>query len=164
MYVYSKKRGLLCQKSIVFIYWRLKYAVIYAAIKNGSYGKLPKAYYTKQDDENLSGNRDSLQKLTLMKSKADSLKKPADALNDTYFRKKITMGWLKMPENPIQKMCCEIWVWMTGMTDRNSNMPAKIGITVGKGKKLELAGDSLKKADISSLKTVFTGYNSFASK
>ena len=60
----------------------------YAAIKNGSYGKLMKAYYAKQDAEKLSG----------------------------------------------------------------------------KGNKLELDEDALKQADISSLKTVFTGYNSFVSK
>ncbi|RGW34663.1 hypothetical protein DW996_10545 [Roseburia sp. AM51-8] len=53
---------------------------------------------------------------------------------------------------------------MTGMTDKNSNMLAKIGITIGKGNKLELDEDALKQADISSLKTVFTGYNSFVSK
>ena len=54
--------------------------------------------------------------------------------------------------------------WMTGMTDKNSNMLAKIGITIGKGNKLELDEDALKQADISSLKTMFTGYNSFVSK
>ena len=40
-------------------------------------------------------------------------------------------------------------------------MLAKIGITIGKGNKLELDEDALKQAYISSLKTVFTGYNSF---
>ena len=54
--------------------------------------------------------------------------------------------------------------WMTGMTDKSSNMLAKIGITIGKGNKLELDEDALKKSDISSLKSVFTGYNSYASK
>ena len=54
--------------------------------------------------------------------------------------------------------------WMTGMTDKTSHLLSKIGITIGKGNKLELDKDELKKADISSLKTVFTGYNSFAGK
>lgn len=53
---------------------------------------------------------------------------------------------------------------MTGMTDKSSNMLAKIGITIGKGNKLELDEDALKKSDISSLQSVFTGYNSYASK
>lgn len=55
----------------------------YAAIKNGSYGKLLKAYYAKQDAENSAGTGDTSQKLTLMKTSADSLKKSADALNDS---------------------------------------------------------------------------------
>ena len=54
--------------------------------------------------------------------------------------------------------------WMTGMTDKSSNMLAKIGITIGKGNKLELDEDALKKSDVSSLQSVFTGYNSYASK
>ena len=55
----------------------------YAAIKNGSYGKLMKAYYAKQDAEKLSGKGDTSQELTVMKTSADSLKKSADALNDS---------------------------------------------------------------------------------
>lgn len=55
----------------------------YASIKNGSYGKLLKAYYAKQDAENASMSGDSAQKLTLMRLSADSLKKSADALNNS---------------------------------------------------------------------------------
>ena len=40
----------------------------------------------------------------------------------------------------------------------------KVGITVGSGNKLELDEDALKSADISTLKTLFTGYNSYADK
>ena len=38
----------------------------YASIKNGSYGKLMKAYYAKQDAESASASGDSRQKLTLI--------------------------------------------------------------------------------------------------
>ena len=41
-----------------------------------------KAYYAKQDAEKLSGKGDTSQKLILMKTSADSLKKSANALND----------------------------------------------------------------------------------
>ena len=54
--------------------------------------------------------------------------------------------------------------WMTNMTDMSSNMLARIGITIGKGNKLELDEDALKKADISDIKAVFKGHNSFAGK
>ena len=163
----------------------------YAAIKNGSYGKLMKAYYAKQDAEKLSGKGDTSQKLTLMKTSADSLKKSADALNDSslWEKKKIKKkdektgeeievedyDWDKITKavksfvedyNDVVKEAGESNTkdvlrnasWMTGMTDKNSNMLAKIGITIGKGNKLELDEDALKQADISSLKTVFTGY------
>ena len=46
----------------------------------------------------------------------------------------------------------------------SSNMLAKIGFTIEKGNKLELDEDALKKSDVSSLQSVFTGYNSYASK
>ena len=54
----------------------------YASIKNGSYGKLLKAYYTNQDAEKISSSKDSVQKSTLMRTGADALKKSADALNN----------------------------------------------------------------------------------
>ena len=169
----------------------------YAAIKNGSYGKLMKAYYEQQDAESASSSGDTAQKLTLMRSSADSLKKSADALNNAslWEKKKLT----KTDEETGEKIEVEDYdwdaitkavksfvedynsvvgaaggsntknvlrnaVWMTGMTDKNSNMLAKIGITIGKGNKLELDEEALRKADISSLKTVFTGYNSFAGR
>ena len=45
----------------------------YAAIKNGSYGKLLKAYYAKQDAEKASSDRETVQKATLMKALPSSL-------------------------------------------------------------------------------------------
>ena len=165
----------------------------YAAIKNGSYGKLMKAYYAKQDAEKLSGKGDTSQKLTLMKTSADSLKKSADALNDASLWEKKKdektgeetevedYDWDAITKkvksfiddyNDVVKEAGESNTkdvlrnasWMTGMTDKTSHLLSKIGITIGKGNKLELDEDALKKADISSLKTVFTGYNSFAGK
>lgn len=144
----------------------------YAAIKNGSYGKLMKAYYAKQDAEKLSGKGDTSQKLALMKTNADSLKKSADALNDASLWEKKKIKKKIDDYNDVVKEAGESNTkdvlrnasWMTGMTDKTSHLLSKIGITIGKGNKLELDEDELKKADISSLKTVFTGYNSFAGK
>jgi len=55
-------------------------------------------------------------------------------------------------------------MWMTDTTDANKKVLAKIGIEVGKGNKLELDEETLRKADIGTLKMLFTGYNSFADK
>jgi hypothetical protein len=54
--------------------------------------------------------------------------------------------------------------WMTSITSKNSKLLPKVGITIGKGNKLELDEDTLKESDISTLKTLFTGYNSYASQ
>ena len=173
----------------------------YAAIKNGSYGKLLKAYYAKQDAEKASSGGDSMQKSALTKSSADDLRKSAEALNndELWEKKKIK----KMDEKSGQEIEVEDYdweniikavksfvenynsviehagdsnsknvlknaVWMTGITESNEKLLSKVGITVGKDNKLELDEEALKKAlkkaDIGTLKTLFTGHNSFADK
>ena len=169
----------------------------YAAIKNGSYGKLLKAYYVKQDAEKAVTAGDSVHKSTLMKNGADALKKSADALNndELWEKKKIkkkdeTTGeeievedydWdsitkavksfvkdyndvVEQAGNSDSKDVLRNAVWLTGMTGATGKTLSKIGITIGKGNKLELDEDTLKKSDISTLKTLFSGYNSFADK
>lgn len=168
MFGCSEKGGLLCQKSIALAIIQVNTIAMWTS-----------------------------QKLALMKSGADSLKKSADALNDTslWEKKKIIKkdevtgeetemedydweaitkavksfiedynGVVKDGGESNTKDVLRNVAWMAGMTDKNSNMLAKIGITIGKGNKLELDEEALKKADISSLKTVFNGYNSFISK
>ena len=61
----------------------------YASIKNGSYGKLVKAYYAKQKADSASSGRDSSAKLTSMGSAAGTLAKSASALmKDSLWEKK----------------------------------------------------------------------------
>ena len=169
----------------------------YAAIKNGSYGKLLKAYYAKQDAEKAVTAGDSVHKSTLMKNGADTLKKSADTLNNDalWEKKKLkkkdeTTGeeievedydWdsitkavksfvkdyndvVEQAGNSDSKDVLRNAVWLTGMTGATGKTLSKIGITIGKGNKLELDEDTLKKSDISTLKTLFSGYNSFADK
>ena len=169
----------------------------YASIKNGSYGKLLKAYYAKQDADKANSGVDSVQKSTQMKTGADALKKSADVLNnDELWEKKkikkkdektreeieveeydwnaITKAMKSFVENynavveqagdSNSKDVLRNAVWMTGMTEANENMLSKIGITIGKGNKMELDEEVLKKADINTLKNFFTGHNSFADK
>ncbi len=168
----------------------------YASIKNGSYGKLMKAYYAKQDTESASSG-DSRQKLTLMRSSADSLKKSADALSDSslWEKKKLKKkdeetgeetevedyDWdaiTKAVKSFVQdynsvveqagesdtKNVLRNAAWMTGITDSAKNLLSKVGITIGKSNKLELDEDALKEANITTLKSLFTGAGSFADK
>lgn len=169
----------------------------YASIKNGSYGKLLKSYYAKQDAEKLSKTGDSNQTSILIRSGADSLKKSAEALNDDslWEKKKIKKKDEKTGEetetedydwdaitkavknfaddyNSVveetgksdTKAVLRNAVWMTGITKKMGNLLGKAGIKIGKGNKLEVDENKLKEADISTLKTLFTGHGSFADK
>ncbi len=180
----------------------------YAMIKNGSYGKLVKAYYAKQDADKLSQSGDSSQTLTLMRSSADSLKKSADALGDVslYEKKKFTRkdeetgeeievedyDWdaiikavktfiddynsvVEQAGNSQTKNVLRNAAWMTSMTEKTGNLLSQVGITIGKGNKLELDEEALKKKtflgqssielnNISTLKVLFTGHVSFGSQ
>ena len=169
----------------------------YASIKNGSYGKLLKAYYANQDAEKISSSKDSVQKSTLMRTGAEALKKSADALNnDELWEKKkikkkdektgeetevVDYDWeaitkavksfvedyndvIEQAGESNSKEVLRNAVWMTGITESSENVLSKIGIKVGKGNKMELDEDALKKASIGTLKIIFTGHNSFANK
>lgn len=179
----------------------------YAMIKNGSYGKLMKAYYAKQDADKLSQSGDSSKTLMLMRSSADSLKKSAQALGDAslYEKKKFkkkdeetgeeTEAWdydwdaiakavktfvddynsvVEQAGNSETKNVLRNAAWMTSITEKAGNLLSKAGITIGKGNKLEFDEEALKKKttgtsgiefdNISALKSMFTGYGSFASK
>ena len=54
--------------------------------------------------------------------------------------------------------------WMTKTTSAHQKTLNKVGIYIGKGNKLSLDVDQLKKADIGALKSLFTGHNSYASQ
>ncbi len=180
----------------------------YAMIKNGSYGKLMKSYYAKQDADKLSQSGDSSKKLTLMRSSADSLKKSVEALGDAslYEKKKFKKkdektgeeievedyDWdaitkavktfvddynsvVELAGNSETKNVLRNAAWMTGITEKAGNLLSKVGITVEKGNKLEFDEEALKKKttlgkssieldNISTLKSLFTGYGSFASR
>ncbi len=179
----------------------------YAMIKNGSYGKLMKAYYAKQDADSLQTG-DSSKSLTLMRSSADSLKKSAEALSDAslWEKKKIKKkdeetgeetevedyDWdaitkavktfvadynsvVEQAGNSETKNVLRNALWMTEITEKAGNLLSKAGITIGAGNKLEFDEDALKKTttlgesgieldNISTLKSLFTGYGSFADK
>ena len=162
----------------------------YASIKNGSYGKLLKAYYAQEDAQKVYSNKDNVQKSTMIKSGADALmddslweKKKLTKKDETtgeeseiedYDWDKITKAVkafisdyndvIEQAGESNSKEVLRNAVWMTGTTEANENVLSKIGITVGKGNKMELDDEKLKKADIGTLKTLFTGHNSFASK
>lgn len=169
----------------------------YASIKNGSYGKLLKAYYAQQKSEGASASKDTSQRSLMIRSSADTLKKAADKLNDDslWQKKKITKKDEKTGETTEtedydwdaitkavksfvdgyndtineagesnSKNVLRNTLFMTNTISKNENVLSKVGITIGKGNKLELDTDKLKEADIGTLKTLFTGHISLGSK
>ena len=157
----------------------------YAMIKKGTYGKLMKAYYAQEKVGKLSSGGDSKPKLSKMAGSASAMAKSAQALmqktlwekkngEDDYDRDAITKAIKSFADsynstveeagNSNNKDVLRNAVWMTTATSSNEKLLNKVGITVGSDNKLILDEEKLKSADISTLKTLFTGYNSFAEK
>ncbi len=169
----------------------------YSMIKNGTYGKLLKAYYAQEKQEKSAVGRDDRSKLTLMAGTAGALSKSAQALmSESLWKKKV---FVEKKEDSGEEVSREDYnwkeivkavksfvddynstldkagesnnrdvlrnaVWMTSTTSANSKMLEKVGITIGSGNKLQIDEEKLKNSDISTLKTLFTGYNSLAEK
>lgn len=169
----------------------------YTSIKNGSYGKLLKNYYAKQEANSSAISKEESAKFTLAKSNADELKKSAYALTKSSLWDKKTFtetdavtgekveredydwdnilktvkvfvsDYNKVVDNTADstsKTVLRNGVWMTTMTTKNAGLLKEVGITIGKGNKLEVDETALKEAKISTLKSLFTGYHSYANK
>ncbi len=163
----------------------------YASIKNGSYGKLVKAYYAKNsskattDEETKTNNSN-------VTSGATSLKVAADALiSDTklFTKSKTTKDengvettdydWdsitkkvqnfvdsyndtVKNSLDSTSNSVLSSTLSMVKGTAANSNMLKSVGITIGENNKLVLDKDALKASDINDLKSLFSGVGSYA--
>lgn len=162
------------------------------SIKNGSYGKLLKNYYkqSKADAKAQVGDTDA--KLTDLKKSADKLELKADVLNNSKLWetkaaskdgkateelansdkalsavKDFVSSYNKMIDEAggsETKSVLRKTGWMANMTRENSNLLSQVGIKVGADDKLTLNGDAFKKADVTTLKEMFYGNDSYASK
>ncbi len=160
----------------------------YMGIKNGSYGKLLKAYYKKQDAEETAAVDETEKKqLSMLKSSADSLKNATlELMDEDLFEKKTNeetgeeeYDWdaitkavkdfaskynsvVESAGNSDDNNVLKHGVWLTQSTASNTNLLAKAGISIGGDNKLSVDEKALKEANINTLKTLFTGVNSFA--
>ncbi|MBD5539989.1 MAG: hypothetical protein HDR00_02165 [Lachnospiraceae bacterium] len=169
----------------------------YMSIKSGSYGKLLKAYYKKQDTKDAETAETEKKQLSLLKTKADNLKNSMlDLMDEDLFKKKTIKtkdektgeetekedyDWEAITKavnsfvdsyNSIisatgdsdnQKVLRNA-TWLTQMTETNSKLLAKVGITIGDDNKLKVDADTLKKANINTLQVLFQGAGSYADK
>lgn len=163
----------------------------YASIKNGSYGKLMKAYYSETGKDRVSAlAKDSVNKtkselkadkqdLSKADSSADSLKASADAMlkkgKDSVFEKddkdavydavssfvKNYNETVKAAGSVSNKSVTGRLASLTGNTNVYSKQLANIGITIGDDKTLSIDKDAFQKADMSKVKDLFQGNGSF---
>lgn len=163
----------------------------YASIRNGSYGRLLKAYYsqakqtttTKSDTDKKADKTTDTDNtgLSKMKKEADGLKEAADKLANEDMWKK-TGGEYDMDKiasavksfaneyNDVIDQSSKVGTkdvtmqtgFMTSMTKTMSNALSKVGVTVGADGRLSVNEDTLKKADAKDVKSLFSGDYSYA--
>lgn len=166
----------------------------YASIKNGSYGKLMKSYYSEQKKTTGTDKATTTKPtkkdtavdksgLTQMKKEADSLKSAAEALNKEdiwkqtdgkYDMEKIAGAvksfadayndTLSQASKVNSKDIAQDVRYMNSMSSTMSKALSKIGVTVGTDGKLSVDEEELKKANGSSIKSLFSGAVSYGSQ
>ena len=163
----------------------------YASIRNGSYGKLLKTYYsqakqsttTKADTDKKTDKTADIDNtgLSKMKKEADGLKSAADKLTSEDMWKKTGSEYdmdkiasavksFANEYNDVIDQSSKLGTkdvtmqtgFMTSMTKTMSNALSKVGVTVGADGRLSVNEDTLKKADAKDVKSLFSGDYSYA--
>ncbi|MCR4789418.1 MAG: hypothetical protein K5888_12630 [Lachnospiraceae bacterium] len=156
----------------------------YASIKNGSYGKLMKAYYAKDgaskelssavnSKKKTSTAADDASTLTEIRKSSQKLSQTADSLSKTDFEDKdkalgavnefvndynsVINDGLKSNASSITKKIAS----MDNLSVSNEKNLSKIGITVKDDGTLSLDEETFKKADTGALKSLFSGAGSY---
>ncbi len=162
----------------------------YASIKNGSYGKLMKAYYnTKTSSEvdslvnktSNSTSTDTTKTLAKVQNNTDSLKESADALLKT--GKKSVFEGKEVNEDVYKAVSKFVDSYnsvisstkdansssitnrtnnLINSTKNNSDLLSDIGITVGSDNTLSIDKEAFMKADFTTVKGLFNGNSSYA--
>ena len=166
----------------------------YASIKNGSYGKLLKAHYAEEKKtasesaktttakSNVTSKKDTTPFSDVKKS-ADALKTAAEAFTkddlfakkDGEYDKEKILGAVKdfagkynatldKVSKVNSKDVATSTKFMNSMTDTMSKALSKVGVTVGTDGKLSVDEEAFKKADMTSVKSLFADQFSYGSQ
>lgn len=153
----------------------------YALIKSGSYKKLLNSYY-KKTDSSKNADTEEVKKekknLVTAKSDADALNSSVKTLMETTFTednrdaiKENVQGFIEAYNSLVDsgsdvedKSVLRNTLWMTQASTSMSKLLTDAGITIGKGNKLSLDETKFGNAEMTVLKTLFTGSNSYADK
>ena len=153
----------------------------YAMIRSGAYKKLLNAYYDKNNSTTSSTEESEEEKqakigLNDTKTDATTLNKAATTLKNTDFSNSDTVAknvqsFIDAYNDTIDtasevdtKSILHKTLWMIGNTNASSNLLKDVGITIGSDNKLSLNKETLKTADTTTIKALFSGTNSFADK
>lgn len=152
----------------------------YSSIKNGSYGKLLKAYYgtnTNSVEDKIVSDKtasaDDATTITKLKSDAADLKAASDKLmetgNDSEAMYKAVSDFaekynkmIKTAGDSNNKRVLSTAANMTTSTDSNRNLLAKIGVTINSDNTLSVDEKKFKEANMSTVKTMFGTNGSYA--
>ncbi len=161
----------------------------YASIKNGSYAKLMKAYYGKNNNDAVSSVAektkttdrvsDSAKTLAKVQTSTDSLKESADALLKTGSKsvfKDVTEDAYKAVSafvkdyNSVLDATQDVnstsvlrrTLILTKETSNNEKLLSQVGITIGKDNSLSIDKEAFMKADAATVKSLFQGTGSYA--
>ena len=159
----------------------------YSMIKSGSYKKLLTAYYASQKTDNKSkGTSTSTANLVDIKTNSVKLKQSLSKLSESSLYEKKTdkdgksdydrdaiasavknfvdayNSYVDVSGKADSTSLLRRGVSIVNNTNANSVLLSKSGINIGKDNKLSLDEDTLKKADVNVLKTLFTGVGSLS--
>jgi hypothetical protein len=162
----------------------------YASIKNGSYGKLMRAYYGGNTNNNIksivnnssfSTSNDTTTQLKQIETAAETLKSSADKLLatgskslfggeenvDEIYKAVSTFvnDYNSMLDKAGELNSASITSRITSlknMTSSNKNLLERVGITVGTDGILSIDQEIFKKADMTTVKSLFNGTGSYA--
>lgn len=149
----------------------------YASIKNGSYYKLTKAYYAKQDSKTTESTSEESKaaatKNTQIRTDATALKSAADLLGSKDLNDRDSLyttakqfveeynAVLSSATDSDDKSILRNTLHMTTLTKKNEGLLSKAGITIGEDNKLSLDEKTFKAATSSSLTSLFKGTGSY---
>ncbi|MGN0385019.1 MAG: hypothetical protein ACI4EX_03975 [Lachnospiraceae bacterium] len=162
----------------------------YSSIKNGSYGKLMRAYFNQDSTSSVTSiannkisfiDAETTKRIANVQESTDKLKESADALLTTG-KKSVFSGdevsaeaydaVSKFVDNYNTVINSVDQLGNSSVTDKATNLAistesnskalAKIGITIDENSNLKLDKDTFMKADLSSVKSLFQGAGSYA--
>ena len=137
----------------------------WASVKNGSYGKLTKAYFAKNSEKaekavDTSEIKETIKTNNRIKTNAEALKKSLSDVKNVDDLKQFVKDYNEMISSGAEadnKGVLRNTLSMTQMVSKHQSTLADLGITVGEDNKLSLDEETAKKAGSSTYKALFGG-------